>query len=71
MGVADGCSSQEEFPIPNKDDRSSRRDRQSRELERNQQELRTSIAASKKLVDEAEAMIRRHRDECDAAEDGK
>ena len=47
------------------------RDRQSRELEDNQQELRTSIAASKRLVDEADKMIRRHRDECDNAEADK
>jgi hypothetical protein len=33
--------------------------------------LRDSIAASKKLVDEADAMIRRHRDECDAADEGQ
>jgi hypothetical protein len=30
-----------------------------------------SIAVSKRLVNEAEAMIRRHREECDAAEGGK
>ena len=48
--------------------REARRDRQAAELERNQRELRTSIATSKRLVDEAEAMIRRHRRECDEAE---
>jgi hypothetical protein len=29
--------------------------------------LRHSIAESERLVGEADAMIRRHRDECDAA----
>lgn len=58
-----------EFPIP--EDRRQRRDRQSSELERNQQDLRVSIAQSKQLVDEADAMIRRHRKECDNADGGK
>jgi hypothetical protein len=52
------------------EDRPTRRERQSRELEANQSALRTSIAASKRLADEADAMIRRHRDECDDAGDG-
>ena len=59
-----------ELPIPDKDSRAARRDRQSRELEKNQTDLRASIAESKRLVDEADAMIRRHRDECDGAESG-
>jgi hypothetical protein len=46
----------------------ARRERQAQEMEANQSELRTSIAASKRLVDEADAMIRRHREECAAAE---
>jgi hypothetical protein len=50
-------------------DRSARRERHTREFEANQQDLRTCIAQSKQLVDEADAMIRRHRDECDAAEE--
>ena len=37
-------------------------------MESNQRDLRTSIATSKRLVDEADAMIRRHRAECDEAE---
>jgi hypothetical protein len=56
---------QEEFPIPDKHSRSARRERQTAEFEAKQQELRESIAASKRLVDEADAMIRRHRDECE------
>ena len=46
----------------------ARRERQAQEMEANQSELRTSIAASKRLVDEADAMIHRHREECAAAE---
>ncbi len=57
-----------EFPIQQMKDRSARRDRQARELEQNQNDLRASIAESKRLVDEAEEMIRRHRDECEAAD---
>jgi hypothetical protein len=37
-------------------------------MEENQRELRASISTSKRLVDEAEAMIQRHRRECDEAE---
>jgi hypothetical protein len=59
-----------EFPIPDEQSRRARRERQASEFEDKQQELRDSIAASKRLVDEADAMIRRHRDECDDAEGG-
>jgi hypothetical protein len=59
-----------EFRIPDPDSRAARRERQTREFEKNQTDLRASIAQSKRLVDEADKMIRRHRDECDAAEDG-
>lgn len=59
-----------EFPIPTKAERAERRQRQARELEANQQELRDSIAESERLVGEAEVMINRHRKECDTA-DGK
>jgi hypothetical protein len=56
--------------ISTRDERAARRQRQTREFEHNQQELRHSIAESERLVGEADAMIRRHRDECDSA-DGK
>ena len=59
-----------ELLITDKQDRLARRERQARELETNQDALRTSIATSKRLVDEADAMIRRHREECDAADGG-
>lgn len=56
--------------MPDKQSRRARRERQTREIEENQQELRASIATSKRLADEADAMIKRHRDECDEAEHG-
>jgi hypothetical protein len=62
-------SAAKEFAIP--EERRKRRDRQARELEQNQKDLRTSIAQSKRLVDEADAMIRRHRKESDRAEGGE
>ena len=68
QSCAPNVGPQKEFPIPEKKDRIARRERQAQELEANQSELRNSIAASKRLVDEANKMIRRHRDECDAAE---
>jgi hypothetical protein len=37
-------------------------------MEQNQRELRESISTSKRLVDEAEAMIQRHRRECEEAD---
>ncbi len=54
------------FPISQKENRSDRRNRQSRELEQNQRELRSSIEESKRLLDEANAMIHRHRGECES-----
>ncbi len=62
-------SSRRNFIIPPKPGRAARRERHAREIEDNQQKLRTSIDESKRLVNEADAMIRRHRDECEAAED--
>src|SRR3954447_12870973 len=57
--------------ITEKENRQGRRDRQARELESNQQALRESIAESKRLAEQADAMIRRHRHECDASDGGK
>ena len=57
--------------IGDNENRLARRERQARELEHNQQALRESIAQSKRLADEADAMINRHREECDAAGGGK
>jgi len=52
-----------EFPIPDDEKGASRRDRRTREHEDCQRVLRTSIAETERLVDEAERLIRRHRDE--------
>ena len=54
--------------IPDQKARTARRNRQAKEVEENQRQLRASIATSQRLVDEADAMIKRHRDECDEAE---
>ena len=51
------------FAIKENERGNQRRERQSRELEQNQRELRASIAESKRLTDEAEVMIQRHRKE--------
>ena len=49
-------------------DRAERRDRQASEVEASQVALRESIAATEKLVDESDTMLRRHRKECDDEE---
>jgi hypothetical protein len=48
--------------------RALRRDQQAREIETNQDALRASIEESKRLVDQSEAMILRHRRECEEDE---
>ncbi|MEA2999538.1 MAG: hypothetical protein QOK17_1371 [Sphingomonadales bacterium] len=57
--------------IEHKENRQTRRERQARELESNQQALRDSIAESKRLADEADAMIRHHRHEGSGPDGGK
>ena len=58
-----------ELDISDKEARIARRDRQAKEAEENQRQLRVSIATSQRLVGEADAMIKRHRDECTDAEE--
>jgi hypothetical protein len=60
--------SQKEAAIPDKRSRLDRRNRQAAEIEKNQSDLRASISASKRLAEEADAMIQRHRRECDDAD---
>jgi hypothetical protein len=62
-------SQREEFTIAEDEDPAARRKSHNREFEDNQQGLRTSIADSKRLMDEADGMIRRHREESDASGD--
>ena len=54
--------------MPTKKDREARRQQQATEVEANQQALRDSIAQSKRLIDEASEMTRRHRRELDEDE---
>jgi protein involved in polysaccharide export with SLBB domain len=56
------------YPLPDKQTRALRRDQQAREIEHNQDALRASIEESKRLVDQSEAMILRHRRECEEDE---
>lgn len=49
--------------MPNKEKRAARREQQAVEVEANRKALRESIAESKRLVDESDAMIQRHRKE--------
>ena len=44
-------------------DKRQRADQQAREIENNQQALRDSIEATRKLVDQSEDMLKRHRRE--------
>ena len=57
-------------PMPTSKDRAERRDRHAAEVEASQAELRKSICETERLVDESEAMLRRHRSECDAGDVG-
>jgi hypothetical protein len=45
--------------------RAERRAQQTREVEASQKALRESIAETDRLVDESDAMLRRHRQECE------
>jgi hypothetical protein len=54
--------------MPNPKDRAERRNRQAAEIEESQTKLRASIAETERLVGESENMLRRHRKECDDAE---
>jgi hypothetical protein len=49
--------------MPTGKQRSERREQQAREVEANQRALRESIAESKRLIDEASEMTKRHRRE--------
>ncbi len=53
--------------------RAARREQQTREVEESQLRLRSNIAEAKRLVDQSDTMLRRHRVECqedDAAAEG-
>jgi hypothetical protein len=45
--------------------RDARRERQTREVEDSQHELRASIEMTRQLLDQSDEMLKRHRRECD------
>ena len=45
--------------------RAARREQQTREVEASQQALRKSIVETDRLVSESDAMLKRHRRECE------
>jgi len=51
--------------MPDSETRSDRRERQTREVEDSQHELRASIEKTQQLLDQSDAMLKRHRQECD------
>lgn len=54
--------------MPDKHKRAQTRDRHTLEIEAGQAALRHSIAETERLVGESEKMLRRHRDEQEAAD---
>ena len=51
--------------MPRREDRAKRRERQAREVEASQAQLRENIAETERLVGESDVMLRRHRQECE------
>jgi hypothetical protein len=51
--------------MPDKETRQRRRDDQAREVEESQQALRNSIDETRRLMDESDEMLRRHRKQCE------
>ena len=47
----------------------ARRERHTREVEDSQLQLRASIEKTRQLLDQSDAMLKRHRQECDQAGD--
>jgi hypothetical protein len=52
------------------ENRDERRDRQTREVEQSQRDLRVSIDKTQQLLDESDEMLKRHRRECEDDEAG-
>jgi hypothetical protein len=50
------------------ENRVERRDRQAREVEESQRELRDSIATTQRLLDQSDEMLKRHRQERESDE---
>lgn len=49
--------------------RKERRERHTRDVEQSQKQLRDSIAKTNQLLDDSDKMLKRHRGECDEADD--
>lgn len=49
--------------------RKERRERHAREVEASQNDLRDNIEETKRLLSESDKMLKRHRRECEAADD--
>lgn len=52
------------------EERAERRERHTSEVEASQTDLRESVAETDRLVEASDEMLRRHRKECDEAEEG-
>ena len=55
--------------MPTSKERAERRKRHAAEVEASQNSLRDSIRETQRLVDESDAMLKRHREECDEADE--
>jgi hypothetical protein len=55
--------------MPNSESRKQRRDRHAEDVEESQKLLRESIDKTNKLLDDSDRMLKRHRRECDEADD--
>lgn len=55
--------------MPDPEMREARRERHTREVEDSQHLLRASIEKTRQLLDQSDAMLKRHRWECDDAGD--
>ena len=55
--------------MPDPETRRERRERHAQDVEESQKQLRESIARTNKLLDDSQKMLRRHRQECDDADD--
>jgi hypothetical protein len=51
--------------MPDRKSRAERREQQAREIEESQKALRNSIAETQRLMDSSDAMLARHRRECE------
>jgi len=55
--------------MPDSEMRDERRERHTSEVEDSQNLLRASIEMTRQLLEQSDAMLKRHRRECDAAGD--